>query len=290
MELVARAIVPAADEKHIVHEAILELITSDLPPWMSFDLEDPDLTYQIYPQKFLGETWEALRETELARQEGPGQLDDYVMGQWLGLTMMSELAAVCAGSQKQMITDRIDAYAALGRLAAAGDPDGEYGGNDPDVHRLITRSLQLVDPRKADLGRLVELRKREEAGSDTLLAELRSGYAASVARAIDALENDAKTERDAQEIEREFVSEMERDLSELKRALRLDAGVALMTKPVLLGIGVGAGALVVPWLSGAVQVASLAGLGLAYGEKRRRRLKRHPMSWLYLPDSRVQLI
>src|ERR1043165_3413438 len=83
IELIGKNHCPNADEKKEAHDRIEELVTRPkLPESFLYRGSDP---YEIYPMKFLPETWELLKESKHA-----GELmanEDYPVSDQFGLTI-----------------------------------------------------------------------------------------------------------------------------------------------------------------------------------------------------------
>jgi hypothetical protein len=120
MELVGAPRCPDDNEKREAHTRIEELISDRLPPKFFLDRRRrPDDSYEVYPQKFLPDTWSLLQKARLSGRLLPNS--DYPMSEFGGLMVMSILADSCAGTTRARVTDRGDAYATI----------SGYLGNDP---------------------------------------------------------------------------------------------------------------------------------------------------------------
>lgn len=298
LEMITKPLIPSDEQKRLVHEEVKKLVNSDLPEWFVFIPHNTSLMYRIYPQKMLWETWQLLVEsrfvTTSTRQERNNTWEspeDYIMSSSLGLTLMSILADCCAGSQKRMITDEIDSYSALARYITQIN-DGEYVGLknlkvaksqilEPNFDQLITLSLKVVNTDDLDIKRLVELRRREHSQNDTLLSDLRRNYFTKLDTYVKRISEEAKHAGDEKEILRVFELEMEHDLVDLKRELRLQASKSLLTKEFLGAIVAQALSVVEPVYSSLVSVGLLGKTWIDYRDNRRKVLKNHAMSWLY---------
>src|SRR5215203_4398440 len=112
MELIGLPHPPNQEEKKEAHTRIKELLEGRLPPQLYYrQRRNSHDRYEIYPEKFLPDTWDLLRKARLS-----GKLlqnSDYPMTEPGGLMIMSILADSCAGTTRSRVTDRSDAYATL---------------------------------------------------------------------------------------------------------------------------------------------------------------------------------
>src|ERR1017187_6504467 len=65
-EIVAMPHVPSPEEQTQAHHQIEDLATSSLPDAFYFHSREAKRDYEIYPQKFLPETWRLLRQVQMA--------------------------------------------------------------------------------------------------------------------------------------------------------------------------------------------------------------------------------
>ena len=252
--------------------------------------------YLIYPEKFLGDTWQFLKQKQLARWDA--HTSDWGVPPVLGLMMMSLLADACAGTQKQKVTDRARAYSWIEEKRAQSLGATYVKGLDvsdiaPSHDRLITLSLEVLDVRSVPLDKLVALRKREIHSGSSDYRAMRLRYLECLNRYVERIRKEAKTGRDVKEIERQFKAELKLDLAELKKELNLASVKALFSKEVALSAVAVAGSLVEP-VTGLTNLAMiLQGIGVApliktraeYRAARSQALQKHPISWLYFSRS-----
>jgi len=295
--------IPTEDEKQEAHSEIERLVNGELPDWFLFDPDKPNLSYyEVMPEKLWPGTWEMLLHSEFVRQGtslapsaeyGHHEVaaKDYVTNTSLGLTIMSILADICAGEEKETITDESDNYAALTRYFTERS-NGRYGNvslasdTAPEAERLVTVSLNTLSGRASTLKDLVKLRKRQENERSPFLWELRRKYFDEVNMYIDRLRSVEKV-GDKAEIEREFEVAMEADLKNLQRELRLESWRLLFSKEMLVAVTAAADALVesvtTPTIDNAKlgTAASLVRALFDYRKNRRSTYKSHAMSWLY---------
>jgi len=280
LELIARPHVPNQEEKHLAHQGILELATSQLPRDFLLEPSDPETRYRIYPQKFLPESWDALRETKLA-EPYRGLFDEWVMSSSLGLAMMSILAEACAGSELRTVTDELSSF----KLLAKSITDlhgGAFGSVGDDVERLVTISLRIVDPSRISLERLVDFRKREEAKAGASIRLLRHNYLKQIDLFVTRLASVTDRQASREEIERQFEQEMRDDLANLTEALKQKSTDVLLSKEVGVAVIAAAGMAVPPL----TVPAALLGVGALirkarnYRAERKALLGKHAMAWL----------
>jgi hypothetical protein len=277
LKLIANPRPPTQQEKRAAHGRILALANEELPKWFAFDLSKEHLQYSVYPQKFLPDTWEELKASNLARQSsGPNEFEDYVLCRWFGLTMMSILAEECAGSQLRLLTDEEDSYSALGRFLTK-----EYAGTYSNVasfdgDRLVSTSIKAIGADDIPLDTLIDLRQRE----GSFLRELRHKYLREVDNVVTALST-AKTASDKVEIERKFEQAMADDYARLTESLKLKAMSAIFSKEMLVAFLAAAGAVVEPWTSSVVGIGALIKANSDYRISREETMRKHATSWLF---------
>lgn len=253
--------------------------------------------FLVYPEKFLRTTWHLLEKHGLARWDHISR--DYGVPPALGLLMMSFLADACAGTQRQKVTDRVLAYSLLERAKATlvGAPYVE--GLDasqvaPELNRLVTLSLRVLDGRSIPIKKLLAFRKREAKGKSADYRRLRLNYLENLKKYVDRMLKEAKTKADVKEIERQFKEDMREDLYNLKRELNIASVEPLFSKEMLLTALVLGGALLEP-ISGLTKLAAtLKGIGIIpliktrfrHKRERRKALLQHKISWLYLTQEK----
>jgi hypothetical protein len=297
LEIISKPYIPSDEEKRLVHKEVEKLVNTELPEWFVFIPENPRPRYGIYPQKMLEDTWNLLVTSKFVERatEDSDYFDryDYVMSSSLGLTLMSILADCCAGSQKRTITDEVDSYAALTRYITQIN-DGQYVGLkdlgvskvrmlEPEYERLITISLKVFDTSTVDLNRLTQLREREaKEKNNTLLREVRRNYFTKLDGYVKQITGEARHKGDQDEILRTFEIDVESDLVDLKRELKLQATKALLSKEVLGAVVAQAFSIVEPISTSLISVGLLGKTLSDYRADKRKALKDHAMSWLYM--------
>lgn len=275
VELIGKSITPSDDEKQRAHVRILALAESDLPPEFKFDPANPNLGYQIFPSKFLPQTWDAVQKSRLAAPYTSVEFQDYILNPWFGLVMMAILAEECAGTRRR-VTDEIDGYKALERLLIQ-ESGGRVGSRDDASERLVNIALATINPDGLKLEQVLAVREQEQ----TLSRVLREHFMSEVDKAVAQITADDTAIREADRIVDDFRRRMETDFKELKRALRLNAAASIFTKSVIVGGTIAAGLALEPTSSALVLAGTLGGDIARVNAARRKILKDHAASWLY---------
>lgn len=295
IELIGSGIVPNKTQKQRAHKMVEELVTSPLPADFAWDERIPDdQRYEIYPGKFLWETLDALKQTNLAMPGGGGADEDWVMGRNVGLAIMSILAEACAGTQKRLVTDQSNSYRLLARSIAELHkvPDGHAA---TDSERLVTIAAKLVDPKQFTLEELIKLREREQKKPGDQLRKLRIKFMTHVDTFVKRIAECHGDTADIQEIERQYEEEMRGDLVELQDSLKRNRTDVLASKDFGVGTFATAGSAImaagysIPAMSlvaATGTVGTLWASGRAYKAKRRDVLSKHAMSWLLTASQR----
>jgi hypothetical protein len=194
-------------------------------------LVTPEEAYQLYPEKLLPKTWDLLNRANLSGELLPNS--DYPMTQFGGLMVMSILADSCAGSTRSRVTDRSEAYAIL----------SGYLGNRPqakkikkeDAHgQFIPIGLRVLDAPAMDLDFLIKVRGRERRESDHSLETLRHRHLASLEEYVEKITTEKSRKSDAEEIRRQYESDMPKDLIELQKELGFARRKAFLSKEILV--------------------------------------------------------
>lgn len=296
-ELVVEPRVPTHQERSAAHISVKELVETGAAS--SLILRSPRgwqrPEYLIYPQKFLEQTWHLLEGQGLARWEALES--DYGVPAALGLLMMSLLAEACAGTQLQKVTDRTEAYSWIEQYRAKVVGSPYVTGLDvsqvgPDIDRLVTITCEVLDVRRVSLKRLLDFRKRELKSSGSDYVAMRRNYAAVVQRYVSRIGKEAKTRRDVDEIENQFKSEVQQDLADLKSELKVASWKTLFSEKVAVSAAILAGSLAAPVAGltslathlGGIGIIPLVKSGIEYRESRKKALRAHPISWLYLTN------
>jgi hypothetical protein len=303
VDLVVRPRVPTDAEREEAHKALLGAIESGY----LFSLSQatprgfPSREYLIYPEKFIGHTWDVLQNEGVATWEA--QISDYGVPPAVGLFMMSLLADSCAGTQLQKVTDRSEAYAWLAEQHAKVLGSSNLKGFDartvaPSLDRLVTLSLEVLDARAIPLKDLITLRRRESSRSGGDLSAMRRRYLEALQAHLKRVGSESRSLSDVQELQHRFREELKGDLHDLKAELNLADRQALFSKEIFVTLLVTAGCLISPLVGlaglpssiGATGVIPLAKAWTDYRGSRRTALRKHTMSWLYLAKrSRFQI-
>jgi len=276
LELIGRKYVPTLKDKEDAHNDLEDICTSTIGDRFIFELEQPDLAYNFYPQKLLPETWEMLEESKLAKliQRDGGGVSQISTGPLFGYYMMTILAICCARNRKRLITDQSDPYRALTKLL--GD-DYRNEPNSNDWHsKLISLSFAGPDFSDIPLERLTKLRKKE----NKLMCEIRHNFLKSVDKATSDISDNSDNANVVKDRIQEFTQEMEKDLKELKRALRRSATSLMLSKEFCFSV-IATTAVTVAPVAGVLTAGSLAKGLMDYQDRRRDLLKSHPSSWLF---------
>jgi hypothetical protein len=309
--------VPTNEEKERAHIQIMQLVGDGLPQWLEVGCqrseEETDL-YTMFSEKLLPETWSELRERRLVRPEIHGDLDDYSIHSYLGLTMMAILARCCAGSLKHTITDRVDFYVTLLKHLQflTGEGDAETGGDEPQSQGILSRwtqtlggerprledeerkaliavTLEVINASSLSLEALVELRSSKQA----LATQLRQNYAKAIQIYVDQLTAPGLESNDAETLRSEFRRSMEFDMARLYEELRPLGKKALLSKEVAVAIiasVVGGGSalasigLAAP-VGGILGALALGKLSVEYSSARAAVFEKHPMAFLYSSEN-----
>lgn len=279
LEIVGREYVPTEKDKRAVHDELEDLCTSGIGDRFLFELERPDLAYDFYPQKLLDETWEMLEQTDLARLiQRDGRVERASTGPLFGYYMMTLLAICCSQNRKRLVTDQNDPYRALANLLS----DNDIGSKQEDWHgRLIALSFAGPDFSEIGLESLVRLRSKE----DQLMYEMRQNFLGAVDEAAVNISDHADNPNIVRDCISDFTSRMERDLRELKRALRRSATSLLLSKEFGFSVITAATAVTVAPAAGLLTAGGLTKGLMDYRDRRRKLLKEHPSSWLISAQS-----
>ena len=295
---------PSLQEKESAHRDVDEFLREDGSRFLIANVlgsRFPD-RFLMYPDKFLHETWYMLQREGLARWDAMSS--DFGVPPVLGLLMMSSLADSCAGTQFDKITDRVDAYGLIQRARAVllGAPYVEGLDSSqvaPDLQRLVTISLRVLDARRISVAKLVAMRKREAKSNTADYRKMRVRYFSVLKTYADRIVNHAKTVKDVKAIEMEFQSDMRDDLKSLKKELGMASLESLFSKEMAVTVLALAGALVSPIAGLTTLAATLKGVGVVplvattikHKKERRKALLAHNMSWLYYANQpRIALI
>jgi hypothetical protein len=294
MDVIGRRYVPSDEEKKLVHEEVVRLVSKPLPDWFVFRPTNENLRYQIFPRKFSEDTWKLLLKANFvdkAKNPAPeyksGSVYDYETSPALGLTLMGILADVCAGTAKRSLTDEEDGYAALIRhfTEEGGFEFTEPSQPNPEFEtyeHLIAVSYKTVNSDELPFERLIEIRKEEEVKKNDVLKIARRAYFEKLDHYAKRMTTEAKLPADKIQIEKEFCEEMEGKLVDLKKELKVEASKALLSKEMMGVVLAAAGALIEPVTSSVISAGLLTKQLIEYRTKRHEKIKANPTGWLYM--------
>jgi len=171
----------------------------------------PSDIYEVYPQKLLGPTWDALIEAGFAGRDLLPDADR-PMTPWGGLLIMAKLADACAGKAFARVTDRVDAYRVIANETFRPDfrlPPGER----EDEASVVPILLSLIDATSIPIANLMRFRADERDPS------LRHSMLARISSHIETLRQ-ATSFNQITMIKEQFEKDMRLDLKQLRDALR----------------------------------------------------------------------
>jgi hypothetical protein len=239
IELIGKKHVPGNDEKTEAHRRIEELVTRpDLPDIFQYSGSDP---YEIYPQKFLPDTWKILADAKMVGDLSSNE--DYPLSHQAGFAVMSILADCCAGETRSRVTDRAQAYASLTGLLTDKPDESSLRDRALDAtlraaereESLISLRLSLPDVDSVGLDQLIEFREREAIEGSHNLEGLRHKYVERIETHVKEITTNPKlTKSDIEERERVFFQESLNDLASLNEELRRERRDAILSRDVLV--------------------------------------------------------
>jgi hypothetical protein len=289
MEIIGKLHCPDDSEKREAHQFVEEFATRPLPEAFYYEkLNGGGEDYEIWPQKFLDETWCLLQNLKLTGD--PLRNADYPTNPAVGLSLMSILAECCAGETRARITDQGPAYAMISNMLVE-DPKQDESAS---YEYLVPLTLKLLDISNIPIDKLIAFREREKKESNGYtLTGLRHNYLKS----IEAFAGDMSKltrKRDRDERSRTFESDMRSDLKQLSQEVwgaRVDVifskeAVASVLLAVTTAVGAIHGVpLAIPTVAaiggGVVTVGGGVLVGNKYAASRRAILQKHPMAYLY---------
>ncbi len=307
LELLCRAHMPTELEKRSAHSRIVKLLKDGIPNWLVTNEVPATMRhdrpvrefygkdYGIYPEKLDHRTWVLLESAGLVKLSGADY--DYYTRPLVGLYLMSLLANVCAGSLKEQITDRTEAYEFLWHLisaeAGAQFMSPQTSGSTGDLDRLVAVSLKAINTDAIPFKNIMELRRREARESGRDYRAFRVKYGEMLKKCATDIATKAKTVGDRKELERQFALALKDDLASLKDALGVAKRDIILSKEVITAVVAG-GALFVEPVSASV-LFSTAAKSIAAGAflkdfgkfegSYRKALADHSTSWLYLAQN-----
>lgn len=294
VDLVVRYRVPSKADQRRTHDALMEhLQTGFLQSLIQSTPMRMNRGISVYPGKFLQETWHMLRSGRLI--DLMSEQHQYGVHPGMGLLMMSLLADSCAGTQIQKVTDRGQAYSWLAQERARILGSQYVTGLDasqvaPALDRLVTISFEVLDARDVPLKKLLEFRKREAKRGGSDYTAMRRRYFETLKQHIDRIGKEAKTRKDMVELEAAFREAMKQDLQDLKAELELASKKTLLSREIAFSALIVAGSLSAPMAGltelgtkvGGIGIIPLLKAAVDYRGERRKALRSHVMSWLFL--------
>jgi hypothetical protein len=283
-ELFGKHLVPTEPEKRLAHDIIAETLKDEVPPAFQWHDTRTDV-YEVWPEKFAHETLRLLEERGLTG--GPLLNGDFPFVPAAGVMVMSKLADAIAGQTFARVTDDLRAFALT--------PDPAAQVSNQSAHVIAMEVLDADAFTLEDLIRFREREQRERAGEQ--LTELRHAYLSAVEKHAKAL-GDARTPRQAEEMNAEFKVDMARDLERLISEITRNR-VGLVLKPVVVGTAVAGLAAGVGLTYGAAlaamgvaafgaslgdvadKLAKMFEAGYSFSAKQREAMAKHPMAYVY---------
>jgi hypothetical protein len=290
-EIIGKCHTPSKLEKQQAHELVEDFATKRLPEAFSYlSVKCPEEAYEVYPQKFLPETFEILQQAGLAGNRLAN--DDFPLARPTGLSLMSLLADCCAGESLVRVTDRSVAYASLSGLMT--DPTAASFGEADARESILALALKVADSDSIPLAKWIEFRKRENSAADGhQVRDLRHRFVEHIETQAKRIAS-AKSGVERTEIEMQSGEDTLDDYKALHEALKLEAWQLFPTKEIIISILGGIAAIgslalnsVIPMpdvLTSTGAIASIGGLLASkskYVNARRNVLRDHPLSYLY---------
>lgn len=201
MELIGKKCIPTEPQKREAEQKILGFVESGLPE--AFFYVPGKKAWNIYPQKLLPRTWEALIKAGIVRDDFGGADTTKAAA----LCIMDILADCCAGRTKARVTDERSAYRNVLELLAsrpAGTKDnGELFAVPPEqFEHLVTYSFRIAAVDRVPLEALIRFRQREETdAAGARRRQLRHNYVDHLQRHISEMSTLTR-EADIKEMER----------------------------------------------------------------------------------------
>lgn len=288
MEIIGRPRVASTDDQAKVHALVDELLHKGVPETFRYSPADGRQTpeYEMWPQKLMGKTWDLLRTHGLT--DAPLSNMDYPTSQAAGLTLMAIIADVLAGDTRSRITDQGLAYATIANVSKVDEQPEDY-------EEVVPLTLKVASLDKVPMSRLIEFREREEksaAGMD--YRTLRHNYLAAIEKHAERISKTSPGSADRTELDRNFVSDIEKDFYDLKTELGIAKRDALFTKEMFtLVLAAGAAAVAaaagapvlvpsaIAGSGGVVMLGGLLGTANKFGKARRDVMRKHSMAYLY---------
>jgi hypothetical protein len=275
LELIAKTYIPTAEDKVRIHDELMDICTSRVPESLLIQVERPHL-YDFYPQKMLPETWDMLRESNLAHvMRTDGEISRASTVPLFGYYMMSIVAVCCANGRKRLVTDEPDPYRSLAN--ALTDTGFDQQTMSDNWHgRLVALTLGAPDLSSTSLSTLLHLRKHEDA----LLQHMRRTYVNALDKAVNDLQQNTRNPNIQRGIIASFTDTMEKDLKELKLALRRSTASILLSPLGGVTLLASLTSSVIPGAK-ALAIGGLYKALSEYKDRRRKILREHSSAWLF---------
>lgn len=289
-ELIAKPYIVTAADQAAVDDEILGLAQRPHRDWLintKPGLAIDDEQYKMFQSKFSPQLISQLIHNNLATFPAHDPYD-FATRTSFGLIMMGILAKHCAGSSKELVTDRVEQYQALAKYYTHLT-DGNWIADVPlqieDVEKrlnaesvLITISANIVDPRSLDIGKLITMRRQENASNATL----RANYAKCIQDYVQKLIA-AKTAIDLEVAQEEFTLRMKEHLAALEDELRLNLKRTILSKELLIAIvaSVTQAPALFANFAGIIGLGALGKLWVDYRAGRNQALAKCPLGFLY---------
>lgn len=230
LEILCRPHVPTESEKTLVHRKIVDLLANPLPEWLSTKAIPKSISsgrkikefsgYSLYTEKLDQRTWNILEAANLLELNGPD--NNHIVKPLLGFHIMSLLADACAGTKKEKITDRTDAYEFMWKISSIMQSKNsnatEYGAESLAKSDLVHMAIQTIKTEGIPLENFILMRKREAQSSGHHYQNFRKNFAEKIQQ-NSTLALLAKTEGERREISEDFKKEMKNDLAILQEEL-----------------------------------------------------------------------
>ena len=288
-EIIVKYRPPTDGDRRAVERKIIELADRSPPEWVLYrkgaTKEDYD-SYLMYREKLTEAAIKYLAEKGLARFP-TSDPQDFSTHTSLGLIIMGILAKERAGAGKEMVTDRLEHYSALGKYLTFLSDGRWLGDRLPQLRMevgkaLVMTSLEIIDPRGISFAQLIALRKKEQ----THEGSFREAYAKSIRKYIDEI-SASTTPEDVELIVSSFKKDMHAKVTELGHRLKVQAFQAFLSREMLVAVVASAAAMpslitpAGPVIAGALGVGALGKLWLDYGVNCDKTLAENPMGYLY---------
>lgn len=164
---------------------------------------------------------------------------------------MSVLADACAGKTRSRVTDRGAAYATISGILTHSQSQQP---TPPSDETLVSISLKIINTSSIKFKNLIALREREAKENGNTIRDLRHRYASGLEKYAKRLTTEVANLSDAEEILRQFQSDMEDDLADLKSELGFARRDIILSKEILVAALASAGTIATvlfgtPWRS-----------------------------------------